>query len=129
MLFVQVILFISIVTAQDDFGGGEDAGADMDLESMMGGDSGGMDDKNPSLLKNVVEKSFLEESTLALQQLGVIIGEHFCSKKHSLYLTLSDENRVQTINQRINNKGNPASNSLTSSKYVEGRNKNLLNPN
>ena len=48
MLLVLVILFISIVTAQDDFGGGEDAGADMDLESMMGGDSGGMDDKKPS---------------------------------------------------------------------------------
>ena len=49
MLLVQVILLISIVTALDDFGGGEDAGADMDLESMMRGDSGGMDDKNPSL--------------------------------------------------------------------------------
>ena len=91
MLFLQVILFISIVTAQDDFGGGEDAGADMDLESMMGGDSGGMDDKNPSLFKKVVEKTFLEETTLALQQLGVIIGEDFCSKKRSLYLTLRGE--------------------------------------
>jgi hypothetical protein len=82
MLLVQVIHVIGIVTAQDDFGGGEDAGADMDLESLMGGDSGGMDDKNPSLFKKVVEKSFLEESTLALQQLGVIIGEDFCSKNH-----------------------------------------------
>jgi hypothetical protein len=72
---VQVILVIGIVTAQDDFGGGEDAGADMDLESMMGGDSGGMDDKNPSLIKKVVE-----ESILALQQLGVIIGENFEAK-------------------------------------------------
>ena len=80
MLLVQVILFISIVTAQDDFGGGEDAGADMDLESMMGGDSGGMDDKNPSLFKTVVEKTFMEETILALQQLGVIVGEDFCSK-------------------------------------------------
>ena len=55
---------------------------------MMGGDSGGMDDKNLSLFKKVVEKSFFEETSLALQQLGVIIGEDFCSKKLSLYLTL-----------------------------------------
>ena len=52
----------------------------MDLESMMGGDSGGIDDKNPSLFKTVVEKTFMEETILALQQLGVIVGEYFCSK-------------------------------------------------
>jgi hypothetical protein len=80
MLLVQLILFVRIVTAQDDFGGGEDAGADMDLESMMGGDSGGIDDKNPTLFKTVVEKTFMEETILALQQLGLIVGEYFCSK-------------------------------------------------
>ena len=77
MTFMIVTLLISIVTAQD---GMDDAGADMDLESMMGGDTGEMD-QNPALVKQVVEKSFLEETTLALQQLGLIIGEILDSKK------------------------------------------------
>jgi hypothetical protein len=77
MTFMIVTLLISIVTAQD---GMDDAGADMDLESMMGGDTAGMDE-NPALVKQVVEKSFLEETTLALQQLGLIIGEILDSKK------------------------------------------------
>ena len=79
MTFMIVTLLISIVTAQD---GMDDAGADMDLESMMGGDTGGMD-QNPALVKQVVEKSFLEETTLALQQLGLIIGEILDSKKQT----------------------------------------------
>eukprot|EP00092_Neocalanus_flemingeri_P061994 GFUD01074716.1.p1 GENE.GFUD01074716.1~~GFUD01074716.1.p1 ORF type:complete len:138 (+),score=37.25 GFUD01074716.1:201-614(+) len=69
-----VTLCIGIVTAQDDFGG-DDAGADMDLESMMGGDSGAPADKEVEV--EVEPKSFTEESILALQQLGLIIGVAF----------------------------------------------------
>ena len=68
-------LYICTGTAQDDFGGGDDAGADMDLESMTGGDGGGQDSKNAANNKKFGEKSFSEESILALQQLGVIIGK------------------------------------------------------
>ena len=70
-----VTLYICTGAAQDDFGGGDDAGADMDLESMTGGGGGGVDNKNAALNKNSVEKSFSEESVLALKQLGVIVGE------------------------------------------------------
>ena len=72
---VVATLCICTGAAQDDFGGGDDAGADMDLESMTGGDGGGQDTKNAALSKNSVEKSFSEESVLALKQLGVIVGE------------------------------------------------------
>ena len=80
MISLAVTLLISGVIAQDDFGG-DDAGADMDLESMMGGDGGGGDEDNPSLVKNIKPKSFLEETTLALQQLGLIIGENVVRKQ------------------------------------------------
>lgn len=76
MISVALTLLISGVIAQDDFGG-DDAGADMDLESMMGGDGGGGDGGDPSLVKKMKPKSFLEETTLALQQLGLIIGVAF----------------------------------------------------
>ena len=69
MALVILTLVISRVTAQDD------AGADMDMESMMGGDVGEVDEKNPAQDQQVVEKTFLEESTLAFKQLGVIFGE------------------------------------------------------
>ena len=70
-----VVLCVTAGIAQDDFGGGDDAGgADMDLESMMGGDSGGANNKNTAQVNPVKEKSFSEESVLALKQLGVIIG-------------------------------------------------------
>ena len=72
-----IVLCISASIAQDDFGGGDDAGgADMDLESMMGGDSAGGNNKNTAQVNPVKEKSFSEESILALKQLGVIIGEY-----------------------------------------------------
>ena len=70
-----VVLCVTAGIAQDDFGGGDDAGgADMDLESMMGGDSAGANNKNSAQVNPVKEKSFSEESILALKQLGVIIG-------------------------------------------------------
>ena len=73
-----VIVTIRTVLAQDDFGGGDDAGgADMDLESMMGGDSGGANTKNQGQPNTVREKSFSEESELALKQLGVIVGGYW----------------------------------------------------
>jgi len=66
MALVLLTLVMSRVTAQDD------AGADMDMESMMGGDVGEVDEKNPAQAQQVVEKTFLEESVLAFKQLGVI---------------------------------------------------------
>merc|ERR1719348_799695 len=75
---VVVVLCISAVITQDDFGGGDDAGgADMDLESIMGGDSAGGNNKNTAQVNPVKEKSFTEESILALKQLGVIVGVAF----------------------------------------------------
>jgi len=71
-----VTLLISVVTAQDDFGGDDAGGADMDLESMTQ-DTGEAGDKDPSSVEKVEPKSFLEETTLALQQLGLIIGVAF----------------------------------------------------
>merc|ERR1712123_112628 len=68
---VLLTLVMSRVTAQDD------AGADMDMESMMGGDVGEVDEKNPAQEQQVVEKTFLEESVLAFKQLGVIFGVAF----------------------------------------------------
>lgn len=68
MALTIVILCIGIVTAQDD------AGADMDMESMMGGDTGPEAGDDPSLVEIVEPKSLLEETILALQQLGIIIG-------------------------------------------------------
>ena len=69
MAVVILTLVMSRVTAQDD------AGADMDMESMMGGDVGGVDEKNPAQEQQMVEKTFLEESMLAFKQLGAIFGE------------------------------------------------------
>ena len=80
MALVILTLVMSRVTAQDD------AGADMDMESMMGGDVGGVDEKNPAQEQQVVEKTFLEESTLAFKQLGVIFGEF----KQKLFLDRSE---------------------------------------
>merc|ERR1712243_286284 len=81
-----VTLYICTGAAQDDFGGGDDAGADMDLESMTGGDGGGQDTKNAANNKKLGEKSFSEESILALQQLGVIIG--VCFMVGSLFMLI-----------------------------------------
>jgi len=83
---VVATLCILSGAAQDDFGGGDDAGADMDLESMTGGDGGGQDSKNAANKKKLGEKSFSEESILALQQLGVIIG--VCFMVGSLFMLM-----------------------------------------
>jgi len=78
VVWAVVGLLTGLTEAQDDFGGGDDAGgADLDLESMMGQDGGAMNSKGSASLKPYKEKTFLEESTLALQQLGVIIGVAF----------------------------------------------------
>jgi len=75
---VIVTLWVSVVRAQDDFGGGDDAGgADLDLESMSGPEGGGGDGGEAALDKQGPPKSFLEETTLALQQLGLILGVAF----------------------------------------------------
>ena len=66
-------VIFSLVVAQDDFGGGEDAGSDMDLESML--QSPGNAGNTPNAAKPTVQmKTLLEESVSALQQLGFIIG-------------------------------------------------------
>ena len=70
-------LFVSYASAQDDFGS-DDAGADLDLESMMGSSGNENMKQGQATPRNFIEKSLLEETSLALQQLGVIVGK-FCS--------------------------------------------------
>lgn len=69
-------LFVSYASAQDDFGS-DDAGADLDLESMMGSSGNENMKQGQATPRNFIEKSLLEETSLALQQLGVIVGVAF----------------------------------------------------
>ena len=76
LLFLNVLTWIlSLALAQDDFGGGEDAGSEVDLESMMqpAGNGGKSDSNSPK--PTVQIKTLMEESVSALQQLGFIIGK------------------------------------------------------
>ena len=75
VLFNIASVILSLVFAQDDFGGGDDAAGDLDMESMM--QTPGSDAKSdPNAPKPTVKlKSLVEESISALQQLGFIIGE------------------------------------------------------
>ena len=76
----------TIVSGQDDFGGGEDAGgAEMD-ESSLGLDSAGVAGPGGSTADETFKiKSIFEESLAALQQLGFIIGmtKIICGKRKS----------------------------------------------
>ena len=67
----------TIVSGQDDFGGGDDAGgAEMD-ESSLGLDSAGVAGPgSPNADETFKIKSIFEESLAALQQLGFIIGRN-----------------------------------------------------
>ena len=77
LLTVILASLASTALAQDDFGGGDDAGGgDLDLESMMAPPAG-KPAANPNLKPQIVTKSLFEESVSALQQLGFIIGEYF----------------------------------------------------
>ena len=75
VLFNIASVILSLVFAQDDFGGGDDAAGDLDMESMLippGSDA----KSDPNAPKPTVKlKSLVEESISALQQLGFIIGE------------------------------------------------------
>ena len=75
VLFNILTVILTLVFAQDDFGGGEDAGSDVDLESMTNtqGSEASSDPNGPR--PTVKLKTLVEESVSALQQLGFIIGK------------------------------------------------------
>ena len=75
-LYPLLAVIVSNVSAQDDFGGGDDAGADLDMESMLGDTGGGgKSTANPNGVKPTFQsKTIFEESVSAMQQLGFIIG-------------------------------------------------------
>ena len=63
------------VMGQDDFGGGDDAGGmDMDMESMMGDPVGGKGPGGKAGNVMMEELTYIEQTTRALQQLGLVIG-------------------------------------------------------
>ena len=74
VLFNVVSVILTLVFAQDDFGGGEDAGSELDMESMLN-TPGSEAKSDPNAPKPTVKlKTLVEESVSALQQLGFIIG-------------------------------------------------------
>ena len=77
LLFYKLFSVItSIVSAQDDFGGGEDAGgAEMDESSLGLDQAGAAGPGSPNSEQAIKIKSIFEESLAALQQLGFIIGK------------------------------------------------------
>ena len=79
IVIMVLTIMIKTVVAQDEFGEVEDAGGEAppsppvrDMGAMTGG--GGQDNKNTDLNNNNNQKSFTEETLLALKQLGVILG-------------------------------------------------------
>merc|ERR1712154_453824 len=76
VLFNILTVILTLVFAQDDFGS-DDAGSEMDMESML--QSPGSEAKSdPNAPKPTVKlKTLVEESVSALQQLGFIIGVCF----------------------------------------------------
>ena len=66
LIFVQGIVLIN---CQDDAG----AEMELDMESMMGGDMGA--DKKAGEGKAAVVKTQIEQTTMALQQIGVILSK------------------------------------------------------
>lgn len=78
LLFLDILsVILSLVLAQDDFGGGEDAGSDaMDMDSMLQPAGNGAKSDPNSPKPTVQMKTLLEESVSALQQLGFIIGNN-----------------------------------------------------
>ena len=78
-VIVTLLTLLTLVRAQDDFGGGDDAGGgDLDMESMLGGQDGAAKTTaNPNAVKPTFQvKTILEESLSAMQQLGFIIGRY-----------------------------------------------------
>ena len=74
-------VIVTTVSAQDDFGGGDDAGgADMDMDSMLGPPGQAAKDPMGTGIKPTIRiKTILEESISAMQQLGFIIGQYIFS--------------------------------------------------
>ena len=69
-------VIVTIVSAQDDFGGGDDAGgADMDMDSMLGPPGQEAKTEGMEAKPTIRIKTILEESISAMQQLGFIIGQ------------------------------------------------------
>ena len=66
----MMIVFLFMVLTAD---GQDDAGADLDMEAMAGGDDG--DDEDGALEELPEEKSMLEQTSLAIQQFSIIIGK------------------------------------------------------
>ena len=83
VLFNVVSVILTLVFAQDDFGGGEDAGSELDMESMLN-TPGSEAKSDPNAPKPTVKlKTLVEESVSALQQLGFIIG----NIKYSMWIS------------------------------------------
>ena len=84
LLLVMLVMAL-MASAQDDFGT-DDAGADMDLESMMD-QGGGGDGKGTGQGKGPKrEKTIIEQTQLALQQFGIVIGKNIF-----IHFNLSDD--------------------------------------
>ena len=67
VVLVMVLMFMVLtVDGQDDMG------ADLDMESMAGGDAGSNEIKEDDVEK---EKSLMEQTSLAIQQFSIIIGK------------------------------------------------------
>jgi hypothetical protein len=63
------VLLVLAVDGQDD------AGADLDMEAMAGGDAGSAADYEAEVVEK--EKSMIEQTSLAIQQCSIIIGNFF----------------------------------------------------
>ena len=69
-IMMMLTVFLFMVLSVD---GQDDAGTDLDMEAMAGGDDG--DDKGGALEDLPEEKSMLEQTSLAIQQFSIIIGK------------------------------------------------------
>ena len=70
MMMMILTVFLFMVLSVD---GQDDAGADLDMEAMAGGDDGDDEGGAPEDLPE--EKSMLEQTSLAIQQFSIIIGK------------------------------------------------------
>merc|ERR1712154_461565 len=89
VLFNILTVILTLVFAQDDFGS-DDAGSEMDMESML--QSPGSEAKSdPNAPKPTVKlKTLVEESVSALQQLGFIIGNKNINQGEDGGLTIKE---------------------------------------
>ena len=71
-MFNNVLGFLLLILSVS---GQDDAGADIDMESMAGGEAGSVNEE--SLDEMQEEKTLIQQTFLAIQQLSIIIGEFF----------------------------------------------------